>query len=152
MPSLSKIKSRRVETVRHALMVGLAEICQSPARDTERVSDSPIRVLLLEQIHPDAEALFRDAGYTVETKTRAWMKTELIRGAHGVQLLGIRSKTQVTARVLEAATDLEVIGAFCIGTNQIDLAAAARRGIAVFNAPFSNTRSVVELALAEISR
>ena len=108
------------------------------------------RVLLLEQIHPDADALLREAGYTVETHTRALAEDELIAALPGVQLLGIRSKTQVTARVLEAATDLEAIGAFCIGTNQIELAAAARRGIAVFNAPFSNTRSVVELALAEI--
>jgi D-3-phosphoglycerate dehydrogenase / 2-oxoglutarate reductase len=114
------------------------------------VSDAAIRVLLLEQIHPDADALLREAGYTVESSSRAMDEDELIGALPGVQLLGIRSKTQVTARVLEAATDLEAIGAFCIGTNQIDLAAAARRGIAVFNAPFSNTRSVVELALAEI--
>ncbi|HZV25845.1 MAG TPA: phosphoglycerate dehydrogenase, partial [Acidothermaceae bacterium] len=88
------------------------------------------RVLLLEQIHPDADALLREAGYTVETHTRALAEDELIAALPGVQLLGIRSKTQVTARVLEAATDLEAIGAFCIGTNQIDLAAAARRGVA----------------------
>ena len=75
---------------------------------------------------------------------------ELIAALPGVQLLGIGSKTQVTARVLEAATDLVAVGAFCIGTNQIDLEAAARRGITVFNAPFSTTQSVVELALAEI--
>jgi D-3-phosphoglycerate dehydrogenase len=131
-------------------MLGLAAIGQSPARDTERVSDTPIRVLLLEQIHPDADALLRDAGYAVETNTRALDEGELIGALVGVQLLGIRSKTEVTARVLEAATDLEAVGAFGIGTNQIDVAAATRRGIAVFNAPFSNTRSVVELALAEI--
>jgi D-3-phosphoglycerate dehydrogenase len=114
------------------------------------VSEAAIRVLLLEQIHPDADALLREAGYKVESGSRALAEDELIDALSGVQLLGIRSKTQVTARVLEAATDLQAIGAFCIGTNQIELAAAARRGIAVFNAPFSNTRSVVELALAEI--
>src|SRR6202000_2446636 len=68
----------------------------------------------------------------------------------GVQLLGIRSKTQVTRRVLEAAPDLVAVGAFCIGINQTDLAAASDHGVTVFNAPFSNTRSVVELAIAEI--
>jgi D-3-phosphoglycerate dehydrogenase len=114
------------------------------------VSNVTIRALLLEQIHPDADGLLREAGYTVESGGRALGEDELIGALPGVQLLGIRSKTQVTARVLEAATDLQAIGAFCIGTNQIDLAAAARRGVAVFNAPFSNTRSVVELALAEI--
>ncbi len=67
-----------------------------------------------------------------------------------MHLLGIRSGTTVTERVLDAAPDLLAVGAFCIGVNQVDLAAASRRGIAVFNAPFSNTRSVVELALAEI--
>jgi D-3-phosphoglycerate dehydrogenase len=112
--------------------------------------EAAIRVLLLEQIHPDADALLREVGYTVESGNRALSEDEVIGALPGVRLLGIRSKTQVTARVLEAATDLEAIGAFCIGTNQIDLAAAAQRGIAVFNAPFSNTRSVVELALAEI--
>ena len=75
---------------------------------------------------------------------------ELISALDGVQLLGIRSKTQVSERVLAQATDLRAIGAFCIGTNQIDVRAAAQRGVAVFNAPFSNTRSVVELALAEV--
>ncbi|MGH3341015.1 MAG: phosphoglycerate dehydrogenase, partial [Propionibacteriaceae bacterium] len=75
---------------------------------------------------------------------------ELIDASRGVQLLGIRSKTNVTENVLAATPDLMAIGAFCIGTNQIDLAAAARLGIPVFNAPFSNTRSVVELVIAEI--
>ena len=75
---------------------------------------------------------------------------ELISALDGVQLLGIRSKTTVTDEILAAAPDLLAVGAFCIGTNQIDLGAASERGIAVFNAPFSNTRSVVELAVAEI--
>lgn len=77
---------------------------------------------------------------------------ELIQQAAGVHLLGIRSKTNVTERVLAELPDLLAIGAFCIGTNQIDVTAAQGRGIAVFNAPFSNTRSVVELALARSSR
>src|ERR671920_2191976 len=75
---------------------------------------------------------------------------ELIDALEGVDVLGIRSKTQVTAKVLENRPGLAAVGAFCIGTNQIDLAAAAAHGIAVFNAPYSNTRSVVELAVAEI--
>jgi D-3-phosphoglycerate dehydrogenase len=110
----------------------------------------PVRVLLLEQIHPDATALLTAAGFAVETLDRALDEDELIERLGGVTLLGIRSKTNVTARVLDAAPDLIAIGAFCIGTNQIDLAAAAERGVTVFNAPYSNTRSVVELAIAEI--
>ena len=112
--------------------------------------DTINRALLLENIHPDATARLTKAGYQVETMTRALGEDELIEKVQGVSLLGIRSQTQVTERVLAAAPDLLAVGAFCIGTNQVDLAAAARRGVAVFNAPFSNTRSVVELAVAEI--
>jgi D-3-phosphoglycerate dehydrogenase / 2-oxoglutarate reductase len=108
------------------------------------------RALLLENIHPDASARLVKAGYQVDTLPRALGEDELIEAIRDVSLLGIRSGTQVTERVLDAAADLVAVGAFCIGVNQIDLAAAARRGVAVFNAPFSNTRSVVELALAEI--
>jgi D-3-phosphoglycerate dehydrogenase len=108
------------------------------------------RALLLENIHPDATARLTKAGYEVRTMPRALGEDELIKAIQGVSLLGIRSRTHVTERVLTAAPDLLAVGAFCIGTNQIDLAAAARGGIAVFNAPFSNTRSVVELAIAEI--
>jgi D-3-phosphoglycerate dehydrogenase len=109
-----------------------------------------IRVLLLE--NPDARAaeLFRQEGYQVEEVKGGLDEDELIARIEGVSILGIRSKTQVTARVLAAANRLIAIGAFCIGTNQIDTQEAMRRGVAVFNAPFSNTRSVVELALGEI--
>jgi D-3-phosphoglycerate dehydrogenase / 2-oxoglutarate reductase len=113
-------------------------------------SAEQIRVLLLENIHPDAAARLAKDGYRVETGLRALGEDELIAALGGVHVLGIRSGTQVTERVLANAPGLLAVGAFCIGTNQIDLAAASRRGIAVFNAPFSNTRSVVELALAEI--
>jgi D-3-phosphoglycerate dehydrogenase len=113
-------------------------------------TDGQVHVLLLENIHPDAVARLAKDGYQVETAPRALTEDELIAKIGGVQLLGIRSGTQVTARVLDAAPSLLAVGAFCIGVNQIDLAAAAERGVAVFNAPFSNTRSVVELALAEI--
>ncbi|CAA9327021.1 MAG: D-3-phosphoglycerate dehydrogenase [uncultured Frankineae bacterium] len=111
---------------------------------------TPARALLLENIHSDAAWNLKDAGWDVERLDRALGEDELVERLDGVQLLGLRSNTTVTARVLESAPDLLAIGAFCIGTNQIDLGAAAERGVAVFNAPFSNTRSVVELALSEI--
>ena len=110
----------------------------------------PVRVLFLENIHPVAVERMRSEGYVVETLGRALDEDELIAKLDGVHLLGIRSKTQVTAAAIAAAPHLRAIGAFCIGTDQIDLRAAAESGIAVFNAPFSNTRSVVELAVAEI--
>jgi D-3-phosphoglycerate dehydrogenase / 2-oxoglutarate reductase len=112
--------------------------------------DTLNRALLLENIHPDATARLTKAGYQVDTLPRALGEDDLIEAARGASLLGIRSQTHVTERVLSSLPDLLAVGAFCIGTNQVDLAAAARRGIAVFNAPFSNTRSVVELAVAEI--
>jgi len=112
--------------------------------------ETPKRALLLENIHPDATARLTKAGYEVQTVTRALGEDELIQALQGISLLGIRSQTQITERVLASAPDLLAVGAFCIGTNQIDLPAAASHGVAVFNAPFSNTRSVVELAIAEI--
>jgi D-3-phosphoglycerate dehydrogenase len=111
---------------------------------------TPGRALLLENIHSDAAWNLKDAGWDVERLDRALGEDELVERLQGVSLLGLRSNTTVTPRVLESAPDLLAIGAFCIGTNQIDLATAAERGVAVFNAPFSNTRSVVELALSEI--
>jgi D-3-phosphoglycerate dehydrogenase len=112
--------------------------------------ETPKRALLLENIHPDATARLTKAGYEVQTVTRALGEDELIQALQGISLLGIRSQTHVTERVFASAPDLLAVGAFCIGTNQVDLAAAASHGVAVFNAPFSNTRSVVELAIAEI--
>jgi D-3-phosphoglycerate dehydrogenase len=108
------------------------------------------RALLLENIHPDASLRLAKEGFQVETLPRALGEDELIGAIGGVSLLGIRSGTQVTGRVLAAAPQLAAVGVFGIGVNQVDLAAACGRGVAVFNAPFSNTRSVVELALAEI--
>jgi D-3-phosphoglycerate dehydrogenase / 2-oxoglutarate reductase len=109
-----------------------------------------MKALLLENIHPEGVRLLIERGIEVETAKGALDETELIDALYGVQLLGIRSKTNVTKNVLEASSALQAIGAFCIGTNQIDVYEAAGRGIPVFNAPFSNTRSVVELAIAEI--
>jgi D-3-phosphoglycerate dehydrogenase len=109
-----------------------------------------INVLLLENVHPVAIALMRAEGFNVESYPAGLDEDELCEKIKNVSVLGIRSKTQVTAKVLENANRLMVIGAFCIGTNQIDKKAATKKGIAIFNAPFSNTRSVVELAIAEI--
>ncbi len=109
-----------------------------------------IKVLLLENIHPDAARKLKEEGYQVEAHAAAMDEDELCERIKEVSVLGIRSKTNVTARVLENANRLISLGAFCIGTNQIDLEACARKGVAVFNAPYSNTRSVVELAIGEI--
>jgi len=109
-----------------------------------------VRALLLENLHPLASTILTEAGIEVETRPGALAEDELIAALERFDLLGIRSKTEVTKRVLAAHPDLVAVGAFCIGTNQIDLAAATERGIAAFNAPYSNTRSVVELAVANI--
>lgn len=106
-----------------------------------------IRMLLLENVHPAAVERLEEAGYTVETMKGALDEDDLIEAIKGVHVLGIRSKTNVSRRVLDAADRLMAVAAFCIGTNQVDLDAAADKGVAVFNAPYSNTRSVVELAI-----
>ena len=111
---------------------------------------SRIKVLLLENIHPVGVELLKQEGYHVETMSSALNEDELAEKIKDVSILGIRSKTNVTKKVLENANRLISIGAFCIGTNQIDLETCMEKGIAVFNAPFSNTRSVVEMAIAEI--
>lgn len=109
-----------------------------------------VRALLLENLHPKASEILGGAGIDVETHGGAMDEDELIAALDGVELLGLRSKTQLTERVIEASPSLIAVGAFSIGTNQIDLGAAARKGIAAFNAPFSNTRSVVEMAVSEM--
>ncbi|EYF08782.1 phosphoglycerate dehydrogenase [Chondromyces apiculatus] len=113
-------------------------------------AQEPVKVLLLENIHKSALKRFDEEGFQVEMRSGALGEDDLIKALPGVHLLGIRSKTRVTARVLENAPDLLSVGCFCIGTNQVDLVAANRRGVPVFNAPFSNTRSVAELMIAEI--
>ena len=109
-----------------------------------------MKALLLENIHSEAVRALESRGHEVEARSGALGETELIDALDGVELLGIRSRTHITERVLKAHPQLVAVGAFCIGTNQIDLSAAASAGVAVFNAPYSNTRSVVELALGEI--
>jgi len=108
---------------------------------------SKLKVLLLENIHPEAVRAFREEGYDVTTMKGALDEDDLIEAIQGVHILGIRSKTHVTAKVLDHADKLMAIGAFCIGTNQIDLKACSQKGIAAFNAPYSNTRSVVEMVM-----
>ncbi|MDR0436266.1 MAG: phosphoglycerate dehydrogenase [Propionibacteriaceae bacterium] len=110
-----------------------------------------MKALLLENIHPDAVAILEAKGFEVKTYAGSLSSDELVAALAGVSLLGIRSNTKVTGDIIKRLDDsLLAIGCFCIGTNQVDVAAVAERGIAVFNAPYSNTRSVVELAMAEI--
>jgi D-3-phosphoglycerate dehydrogenase len=109
-----------------------------------------IKILLLENIHPVAAEAFRQEGFAVETVKSSLPEGELIERVADVHILGIRSKTQVTPAIIDAGKRLLAIGAFCIGTNQIALAHANKRGVPAFNAPFSNTRSVAELIMAEV--
>ncbi len=108
------------------------------------------QALLLEKIHPEAARRLREAGYTVTQVQGALEGPALAEALDGVTMLGIRSKSQLTRDVLERASSLDVVGAFCIGTNQIDLGACLDHGVPVFNAPYANTRSVVELALGQM--
>ena len=117
---------------------------------TTSFDKSKLKVLLLEGIHPSAERIFRDAGYeNIETVKTALTGDELKAKLDGVHFLGIRSQTTLTHDIFEAADKLVAVGCYCIGTNQVDLTAATEHGVVVFNAPYSNTRSVAELVLAE---
>jgi D-3-phosphoglycerate dehydrogenase len=109
-----------------------------------------IRILLLENIHSEAAARFNTESFQVEMLSSSLDEEELSKRIETVHLLGIRSKTRVTEAVLLHARRLWAIGCYCIGTDQVDLATARRRGVAVFNAPYSNTRSVAELVIGEI--
>ncbi|MGM8851143.1 phosphoglycerate dehydrogenase [Salinicola halophyticus] len=111
---------------------------------------SKIKILLLEGIHQSAVDTLLNAGYTnFETLSTSLTEEDLIEKIRDVHFIGIRSRTQLTERVFAAAEKLTAVGCFCIGTNQVDLDAALKRAIPVFNAPYSNTRSVAELVLAE---
>ncbi|KAG0242990.1 D-3-phosphoglycerate dehydrogenase 2 [Mortierella sp. GBA43] len=109
-----------------------------------------IKILLLENVNETAVNTLRSQGYQVETFTKALPEDELIEKIRDIHCIGIRSKTKITKKVLDAAEKLGVIGCFCIGTNQVDLEYAAQKGVAVFNSPFSNSRSVAELVIAEV--
>ncbi len=119
-----------------------------PEKKTTSYPKEKINILFLENISDLAMKQFIDSGYVnVKRKTGAISEAELIKEIKNVHILGIRSKTQVTENVLAAATKLQAIGCFCIGVNQVNLAAATAQGVAVFNAPYSNTRSVAELVI-----
>lgn len=108
------------------------------------------RIVLFENIHPSAVEVFTAAGFTdIVTHAVALSGSDLTQALQGAQVVGIRSRTQLTEDVFQAMPDLQCVGCFCIGTNQVDLDAALTKGVPVFNAPFSNTRSVAELVLGE---
>lgn len=108
-----------------------------------------VNILFLENISDTAVKFFKDAGYSgVKKLSGAMSEEDLVNAVKDVHLLGIRSKTQITRKVLDAAQKLQAIGCFCIGTNQVDLKSALQKGVVVFNAPYSNTRSVAELVIA----
>ncbi|KAI9266430.1 hypothetical protein BDA99DRAFT_505634 [Phascolomyces articulosus] len=109
-----------------------------------------VKILLLENVNETAVKAFQKQGYQVETYSKALVGDELIQKIRDVHVIGIRSKTKLTKEVLNEAHNLLAIGCFCIGTNQVDLQTAAKKGIAVFNSPFSNSRSVAELVIGEI--
>ncbi len=111
---------------------------------------SEIKILLLENIHPVATAAFKAEGFQVENVKGSLSESELAARLHDVHVLGIRSKTRITPKVIDAGNRLLAVGAFCIGTNQIDGRYTGQHGVPAFNAPFSNTRSVAELILAEV--
>ena len=121
-------------------------------RPTETaLKKNDLKVVLFEGIHPSAVEVLQQGGYTnIVTHAKALAGDELLEALADAHFVGLRSRTQLTAEVLEKAPQLAAIGCFCIGTNQVDLKAAMRLGIPVFNAPFSNTRSVAELVLAQI--
>lgn len=120
------------------------------AKETLSYPKDKIKILLLEGIHPSAVKTFTDHRFThIETHDVAWDEDELLEQVEDVQVIGIRSKTQITEKVIQKAEKLKAIGCFCIGTNQVDLDAAIEAGVAVFNSPYSNTRSVAELVIAE---
>ncbi len=114
------------------------------------MQDSKGKILLLENIHAEACRAFESRGYQVESLPKSLPESALRDALKGVTALGVRSKTEITPEVIRSAQDLAVIGAFCIGTDKIDLASCADAGIPVFNAPYSNTRSVAELALGHM--
>lgn len=119
--------------------------------NTMSLPKDKIRLLLLEDLHQNAENYFRNHGYTNITSLKGALDAaELKEAIADVHIVGIRSRSKITEEILEAGRKLMAIGCFCIGTNQVDLEAARRRGIPVFNAPYSNTRSVAELVVAEI--
>ena len=122
----------------------------TPTQAETSFPKSQIRVLLMENVHASAHEIFREEGFQVEKGAGALGEDALLEKVRDVHVLGIRSRTQVTERVLSEARRLLTLGAFCIGTNQVALESASLHGVPVFNAPFSSTRSVAELVIAEV--
>lgn len=125
---------------------------QQPDAESRKFSRAPdeLKVVLFEGIHDTAVETLEAGGFTrIERHAKALSGQALLDAVSGAHFIGIRSRTQFTEEVARAATELRALGCFCIGTNQVDLVAARERGVPVFNAPFSNTRSVAELVLAE---
>ena len=142
---ISESGSKTSRDVKNSQAFFLLHICVMQATSYPK---EKIKILLLENISDAAVKTFTRAGYTqVEKLTKALPEGELIEKISDVHLLGIRSKTQITPPVFEAAKKLQAVGCFCIGVNQVSLDAATHQGIAVFNAPYSNTRSVAELVI-----
>ncbi|EPY49956.1 D-3 phosphoglycerate dehydrogenase [Schizosaccharomyces cryophilus OY26] len=125
-------------------------LSQPAKRALKPFASEDIKILLLENVNQSALGKLKQRGYQVEFLKSSLSEDELVEKIKGVHAIGIRSKTRLTKRVLEAADNLIVIGCFCIGTNQVDLEYAAERGIAVFNSPYANSRSVAELVIGEI--
>ncbi|CAG8961839.1 hypothetical protein HYFRA_00014015 [Hymenoscyphus fraxineus] len=121
-----------------------------PAKQLKPFNTTDIKILLLENVNTSGQNILRDQGYQVEALKTSLPEEELIQKIRDVHVIGIRSKTKLSEKVLREAKNLIVVGCFCIGTNQVDLEYAALHGIAVFNSPFANSRSVAELVIAEI--
>ncbi|KZV77505.1 hypothetical protein PENSPDRAFT_567776 [Peniophora sp. CONT] len=141
--SAQSIYSRRSDALNSATYIRTPRVLHP-------IDNEDLRLLILENISQDAVDAFRQQGFTVDHSTKAMSEDELVEKIGEYHAIGIRSKTKITERVIKAATKLLVIGCFCIGTNQVDLPAAAKAGIPVFNSPFSNSRSVAELVISEV--
>ncbi|ORZ12816.1 hypothetical protein BCR42DRAFT_378910 [Absidia repens] len=127
-----------------------SSITQPKPKVLRPFNTAEVKILLLENVNETAVKAFQRQGYQVETYSKALVGGELIEKIRDAHVIGIRSKTKLTKQVLDEAKSLLAIGCFCIGTNQVDLYHAASKGIAVFNSPFSNSRSVAELVIGEI--
>jgi len=145
------------ETARHRLSFNESaspfvtrKLTGAPPKKLQPFREQDIKILLLENVNKTGQDILREQGYQVEALKSSLPEDQLIEKIKDVHVLGIRSKTKLNARVLAAAKNLIVVGCFCIGTNQVDLKYAAEHGICVFNSPFSNSRSVAELILAEV--
>ncbi|AWV99048.1 phosphoglycerate dehydrogenase [Arcticibacterium luteifluviistationis] len=145
------VKRNKVVAVADEVVKSLDEILwMNHMPRSQSYPKSRIKILLLENVHQAAVSAFKKEGFDVDFHVGALDGEELLEKIKDASIVGLRSKTMLTAEVLEHAEKLIAVGAFCIGTNQIDLEKCTEMGVAVFNAPYSNTRSVVELAIAEM--